>query len=83
MPDFTGFDFIQSLTLPKLAYSSYCKKISQLKYQYECIVDYLVKPITESFQKKHSKAHTLNSDVQIIAKPTTDFNLKEFLCEYR
>ncbi|MFE3847227.1 LytR/AlgR family response regulator transcription factor [Flavobacterium sp. LB3P45] len=48
MPDFTGFDFIQSLKNPaKVILVTSDKNFAIDAFEYECIVDYLVKPITE------------------------------------
>lgn len=80
MPDFTGFDFIQSLkNPPKVILVTSDKNFAIEAFGYECIVDYLVKPITEDrFKKAIQKAYALNKEVQIKPKSTTDLNLKEF-----
>lgn len=80
MPDFTGFDFIQSLkNPPKVILVTSDKNFAIEAFEYECIVDYLVKPITEDrFKKAIQKAYTLNKEVEIKPKSTTDLNLKEF-----
>ncbi|MDD2675393.1 response regulator transcription factor [Flavobacterium petrolei] len=59
MPDFTGFDFIQSLkNPPKIILVTSDKKFAIEAFEYECIVDYLVKPITgDRFQKAIQKAN--------------------------
>ncbi|WP_299183297.1 LytTR family DNA-binding domain-containing protein [uncultured Aquimarina sp.] len=47
MPDFTGFDFIQTLkNPPKIVLTTSDEKFALEAFEYECIVDYLVKPIT-------------------------------------
>jgi two-component system response regulator LytT len=58
MPDFTGFDFIQSIkNPPKVILVTSDKNFAIEAFEYECIVDYLVKPITEDrFQKAIQKA---------------------------
>jgi DNA-binding LytR/AlgR family response regulator len=58
MPDFTGFDFIQSLkNPPKVILVTSDKDFAIEAFEYECIVDYLVKPITEDrFKKAIQKA---------------------------
>lgn len=60
MPDFTGFDFIQSLkNPPKIILVTSDKNFAIEAFEYECIVDYLVKPITEErFQKAIQKANS-------------------------
>lgn len=53
MPGFTGFDFVQTLkNSPKIVLTTSDKNFAIVAYEYESIVDYLVKPITqERFQK--------------------------------
>jgi two-component system response regulator LytT len=60
MPDFTGFDFIQTIKdPPKVILVTSDKNFAMEAFEYECIVDYLVKPITEDrFQKAIQKART-------------------------
>ncbi len=60
MPDFTGFDFIDTLkNPPKIILTTSDKNFALEAFEYECIVDYLVKPITlprfiKSIQKAES-----------------------------
>jgi two-component system response regulator LytT len=58
MPDFTGFDFIQTIkNPPKVILVTSDKNFAIEAFEYECIVDYLVKPITkERFEKSVQKA---------------------------
>jgi two-component system response regulator LytT len=58
MPDFTGFDFIQTIkNPPKVILVTSDKNFAFEAFEYECIVDYLVKPITaERFEKAVQKA---------------------------
>ncbi|PKH67019.1 DNA-binding response regulator [Flavobacterium sp. ALD4] len=58
MPDFTGFDFIQTIkNPPKVILVTSDKNFAIEAFEYECIVDYLVKPITEDrFQRAVQKA---------------------------
>ena len=53
MPDFTGFDFIQTLKKPpKIVLTTSDTQFAIEAFEYDCIVDYLVKPITLSrFEK--------------------------------
>lgn len=69
MPDFTGFDFIQTIkNPPKIILVTSDKNFAIEAFEYECIVDYLVKPITEErFQKAIQKANV----AQISASKTT------------
>jgi two-component system response regulator LytT len=48
MPDFTGFDFIQTIkNPPKVILITSDKNFAIQAFEYDCVVDYLVKPITE------------------------------------
>ena len=53
MPDFTGFDFIETLkNPPNIILTTSDSKFAIQAFEYECIVDYLVKPIKfERFEK--------------------------------
>ncbi|WP_031425260.1 LytR/AlgR family response regulator transcription factor [Flavimarina sp. Hel_I_48] len=71
MPDFTGFDLIQTLkNPPHIVLTTSDKSFAIEAFEYDCIVDYLVKPITqERFDKAVNKA--LSSK---IIQPTTNLN---------
>lgn len=58
MPGFTGFDFIQTLkNPPKIILTTSDANFAIQAFEYDCIVDYLVKPITqERFNKALDKA---------------------------
>ena len=58
MPDFTGFDFIQSLkNPPNVILTTSDKSFAINAFDYDCIVDYLIKPITqERFDRAVQKA---------------------------
>ncbi len=60
MPDFTGFDFIDTLkNPPKIILTTSDKNFALEAFEYECIVDYLVKPITlPRFLKAIQKAES-------------------------
>lgn len=60
MPDITGFDFIQTLkNPPKIILVTSDRNFAIEAFEYECIVDYLVKPITEDrFLKAVNKANS-------------------------
>jgi two-component SAPR family response regulator len=46
MPDFTGFDFVQTIkNPPKIILVTSDRNFAIEAFEYECIVDYLVKPI--------------------------------------
>lgn len=57
MPGFTGFDFVQTLkNPPKIVLTTSDTNFAIAAYEYEAIVDYLVKPITqERFDKSIQK----------------------------
>ncbi len=59
MPDFTGFDFIKTLkSPPKIILVTSDKNFAFEAFEFDCIVDYLVKPITEErFNKAIQKLH--------------------------
>ena len=70
MPDFTGFDFIQTLkNPPEIILTTSDPQFAIEAFEYDCIVDYLVKPIELSrFEKaiqkvKNKPAKTLVSSV--------------------
>lgn len=81
MPDFTGFDFIQTIkNPPKIILVTSDRNFAIEAFEYECIVDYLVKPISEDrFQKAIQKAYTyqINYSSKEIQAVTED-NVKEF-----
>ena len=58
MPGFTGFDFVQTLKdPPKIVLTTSDTNFAIEAYEYEAIVDYLVKPITqERFTKSIQKS---------------------------
>ncbi|MGJ8548072.1 LytR/AlgR family response regulator transcription factor [Winogradskyella wichelsiae] len=62
MPDFTGFDFIETLkNPPKIVLTTSDPNFAIQAFEYDCIVDYLVKPITpERFNKAIKKAEVTN-----------------------
>ncbi|WP_333600848.1 LytR/AlgR family response regulator transcription factor [Flavobacterium sp.] len=57
MPDFTGFDFINTIkNPPKIVLITSDKNFAINAFEYDCIVDYIVKPITEErFEKAMQK----------------------------
>jgi DNA-binding LytR/AlgR family response regulator len=82
MPDFTGFDFIQTIkNPPKVILVTSDKNFAIEAFEYECIVDYLVKPITEErFQKSIQKANAaqFSSSSTKESKTVTEDNANEF-----
>jgi len=63
MPDFTGFDFIQTLrNPPKIILTTSDSKFAIEAFEYDCIVDYLVKPLAlPRFQKAIHKAENTSA----------------------
>jgi DNA-binding LytR/AlgR family response regulator len=57
MPDFTGFDFIETLkNPPKIILTTSDSNFAIQAYEYDCIIDYLLKPIAlERFLKAIQK----------------------------
>ncbi|MFV8380022.1 LytR/AlgR family response regulator transcription factor [Flavobacterium sp. LB3R33] len=81
MPDFTGFDFIQSIkNPPKVILVTSDKNFAIEAFEYECIVDYLVKPISEDrFQKAIQKANSFKvTSKSSELKPNVEDNANEF-----
>ena len=72
MPDFTGFDFIQTLiNPPNVILTTSDRSFAIEAFEYDCIVDYMVKPITpERFKKAAQKAKNAKSARQSIPEPT-------------
>ncbi|UOB19069.1 LytR/AlgR family response regulator transcription factor [Abyssalbus ytuae] len=67
MPDFTGFDLIQTIkNPPRIILTTSDKNFAIEAFEYDCIVDYLVKPITMSrFEKAIQKALKFNPPVKV------------------
>lgn len=67
MPDFTGFDFIDTLkNPPKIILTTSDKNFALEAFEYDCIVDYLVKPITlPRFLKAIQKAESATVEVPV------------------
>ncbi|OXA72007.1 DNA-binding response regulator [Flavobacterium aquidurense] len=81
MPDFTGFDFIQTIkSPPRIILITSDKNFAIEAFEYDCIVDYLVKPITEDrFQKAIQKANAMPLSTKLIVnKEVKEDNANEF-----
>lgn len=78
MPTFTGFDLLQTLkNPPKVILTTSDKNFAIEAFEYDCIVDYLVKPITqERFDKAVQKAilFSQTNKVQTKSKDTEVIN---------
>jgi DNA-binding LytR/AlgR family response regulator len=64
MPTFSGFDFIQTLkSPPKIILTTSDKDFAMQAFEYDCVVDYIVKPITkERFKKSLNKIQLLKDN---------------------
>ncbi len=77
MPEFTGFDFIQTLkNPPKIILTTSDSNFAIEAFEYDCIVDYLVKPIVlprfeKAIQKAEKTAVKTNSDTPVSDKVET------------
>lgn len=81
MPNFTGFDFIQTIkNPPHIILVTSDRNFAFEAFEYECIVDYLVKPITEArFLKAIHKLNSLKTDTPITeTKPIVDDVVHDF-----
>jgi two-component system, LytTR family, response regulator LytT len=67
MPDFTGFDFIQTIkNPPRIILVTSDKNFAFEAFEYEFIVDYLVKPITqERFEKAIQKLNKSEDKIHL------------------
>ncbi|MFN3136151.1 MAG: LytR/AlgR family response regulator transcription factor [Allomuricauda sp.] len=74
MPGFTGIDFIQTLkNPPKIVMTTSDTEFAIASYEYEAIVDYLIKPITqERFDKCIQKVKKAS-----LSRTQTDSGLQE------
>ncbi len=83
MPDFTGADFIQTLKHePKIVLTTSDTKFAIEAYQYDTIVDYLVKPISfERFEKSIRKIEKImnNSSPKPEMEPSTPIEGELFI----
>ncbi|RKR12817.1 LytTR family two component transcriptional regulator [Maribacter vaceletii] len=68
MPMFTGFDFIKTIkNPPKIILTSLDKAFALDAFEYKCIIDYLVKPITqERFDKSVEKALSVHREDVVV-----------------
>jgi two-component system response regulator LytT len=81
MPDFTGFDFIQTIkNPPKIILVTADRNFAIEAFEYECIIDYLVKPISaHRFLKAIQKANSLEKNkVLKEVKSKEEDNTNEF-----
>lgn len=73
MPDFTGFDFIDTLKdPPKIVLTTSDKNFAIEAFEYDCIVDYLVKPITlPRFLKAVQKVENASTKITTVTSSAT------------
>lgn len=71
MPTFTGFDFIQTIkNPPKIVLTTSDRNFAIEAFEYDCIVDYFVKPIT---QERFDKGiHKINSMAPVTGRSLAD-----------
>jgi DNA-binding LytR/AlgR family response regulator len=83
MPDFNGFDFIDSLKHNvKIVLITSDKEFAITAFEYDNVVDYLVKPISEErFDKAIKKINNLNNDNLNAANLIPKSNNKEKITE--
>lgn len=74
MPDFTGFDFIQTLkNPPKIILTTSDPQFAIEAFEYDCIIDYLVKPIAlPRFEKAIQKAESAKAEPKASTIPSKD-----------
>ncbi|KAB8156109.1 response regulator [Kordia sp. TARA_039_SRF] len=74
MPTFSGFDFIQTLKNPPLIILTTSDRNFALDaFEYDCVVDYLVKPITpERFAKAVARIKERGSVTQKVEEPVSN-----------
>jgi DNA-binding LytR/AlgR family response regulator len=70
MPTFSGFDFIQTLkNPPKVILTTSDKNLALEAFEYKCVVDYLVKPISkERFNKSLERLEPLFTEEETTLK---------------
>ena len=83
MPDFNGFDFIDSLKHNvKIVLITSDKEFAITAFEYDNVVDYLVKPISEErFDKAIKKINSINNDNLNAANLIPKSNNKEKISE--
>ena len=74
MPEFNGFDFIRTLkSPPKIILTTSDRNFAIEAFEYKCIIDYLVKPVTqERFNKAIDKAQSISIPNHHLTNPEND-----------
>jgi DNA-binding LytR/AlgR family response regulator len=81
MPDFTGFDFIQTIkNPPHIVLVTSDRNFAFEAFEYNCIIDYLVKPITKDrFEKTILKVNAIgNTTVKKENSAVNEDNSEQF-----
>ncbi|TXD47733.1 LytR/AlgR family response regulator transcription factor [Polaribacter sp. IC073] len=81
MPTFSGFDFIKTLKTPlKVILTTSDKNFALEAFEFDCVVDYLVKPIgVERFNKSLDKLFGLSPAKLIVDENTNEIENKDFI----
>ena len=81
LPDFTGFEFIQTLkSPPKIIITSSDKNFAIEAYEYDCIIDYLVKPIAlPRFKKALHKVKTSSVKKTVLDDKVSGFEKELYI----
>lgn len=79
MPNFSGFDFIQTIkNPPQIILVTVDKNFALEAFNYDCIADYLVKPIEEKrFERAIQRVNLKRSKPAIPDQTTSDIEFKE------
>lgn len=83
MPDFTGFDFIDTIkNPPKIVLTTSDENFAITAFEYDCIVDYLVKPLSlprflKSIQKVENFVPSTTNQEETANPSTQDSSQKE------
>lgn len=81
MPNFSGFDFIKTLKIPlKIILTTSDEKFALEAFEFECVLDYLLKPIgKERFKKSLDKLFSLTVAKLIVNKNNNEIENKDFI----
>ena len=76
MPSFSGFDFIKTLkNPPKIILTTSDKNFALEAFEYDCVIDYLLKPITLNRFEKALKKIENSSDEKLETNILTNENI--------
>tara|TARA_R110002049_G_scaffold616_11_gene3580 strand:- start:714 stop:1418 length:705 start_codon:yes stop_codon:yes gene_type:complete len=81
MPTFSGFDFIKTLKKPlKVILTTSDKNFALEAFEFDCVVDYLLKPIgVDRFKKSIDKLYSLSSTKTIIEEQEETTQNNDFI----